>query len=77
MFSDIKQGKGKQCPKNIMAKPTETMGQFWTRIYEEQKDAPEDGWCPQGQLKWIVYGNLIKKDRDTCVCVENFVWMKK
>lgn len=53
------------------------MREFWTRIYNEQKDAPTDGWCPPGQQKWIVYGSVIGKDRDTCTCVDNFYWMKK
>lgn len=77
IFVDIKPNQGKQCPPVLFAKPTETMGQYWTRIYETLTDAPADGWCPKGQEKWIVYGSVIGKDRDTCTCVTDFYWFKK
>lgn len=75
IFVDIKPNEGPRCPPIIFGKPDQTMLQYWTRIYVEQRDAPTDGWCPNGQYKWIVYGSVIGKKRDTCV--NNYYRMKK
>lgn len=47
--------------------------QSWKRNYDLYKSiTPSNGWCPEGQIKWVVFGELIGVEDDTCFCIKDY-----
>ncbi|CRK87081.1 CLUMA_CG000931, isoform A [Clunio marinus] len=78
---DIPQGEnispenGPKCPDHLKASIEETIEENSIRNYELIGGiAPEDGWCPEGKIKWIMMKSQVNIPRDICVCIDGYEW---
>ncbi|CRK94554.1 CLUMA_CG008056, isoform A [Clunio marinus] len=70
---DNKPGEGPKCPNHLAAALEETIQENLMRNYELLGDvAPEDGWCPEGKIKWIISTLQYSIPKDICVCIDGF-----
>lgn len=66
-------GVGRRCPDTLLGEPNETLLDLDKRIYQAfHTSAPEDGWCPEGSIKWIISGKSIGESTDVCKCILDY-----
>lgn len=56
------------CPNLIGIKRSESFKHYFRRIGNVMDDAPSNGCCPAGTIKWIFSKNLTQAKADICMC---------
>ncbi|CRK86631.1 CLUMA_CG000467, isoform A [Clunio marinus] len=70
---DIKPGQGEKCPNSFKCGVEETLYECHLRTYELLgENTPSDGWCAEGEIKWIIDKNLLGISSNICTCLDDF-----